>query len=72
MAPVSGKTRSSATILTAAARFLLQDEQVNHGDFNGSLGEVRGGLYRQRRPGSVRLGFRNWGRNVRQRKKKVN
>jgi hypothetical protein len=46
--PVSEKTRSSATILSAAARFFLQDEQVKDGGHDGIHGETGDGLYRRR------------------------
>jgi hypothetical protein len=54
---------SLVTALRAApVQFLLQEEQVDHGDSNGSHGEARGGLCQRRRPESMWLGFRNWGK----------
>jgi hypothetical protein len=50
---------SPAMILTAVARFLLQDEQVEAGDSDGGHYKARGGLCRRRRPESVGLGFRH-------------
>jgi hypothetical protein len=62
MAPVSGKTSSTARLQLAPARFLLQAGQVEHGGDDGGYGEARGGICRRRRPESVGLGFRNWGK----------
>jgi hypothetical protein len=59
--PVSEKTRSSATILSAAARFFLQDEQVKDGGHDGIHGEAWGGLHRRRRLESEHARVSNWG-----------